>query len=40
MREMILNQGYDRDAQRVYQPQPAAAENGERRGFFRRLFGG
>jgi penicillin-binding protein 1A len=37
MREMILNQGYDADAQRAYEPRPAG---GERRGFFGRLFGG
>ena len=39
MREMILTQGYDAAAQQVYQPQPAAAQGGERRGFFGRLFG-
>jgi penicillin-binding protein 1A len=37
MREMILNQGYDAEAQRAYEPRPAG---GERRGFFSRLFGG
>ena len=34
MREWILNRGSDMP------PQPAAAPQGERRGFFRRLFGG